>query len=224
MADGENALIVFARYPRAGHVKTRLAAAIGPRAAADLYRGFLEDIARRLDGQPAWSTYWVFEPADSPFGEEIVPGARAFAQAEGDLGRRMAAAFGQVLARGHRRIALIGSDMPQLSAARVGEAFARLLEADLVLGPAEDGGYYLVGAKAPPPIFEGMAWGTASVLEATVAAARRHGLVPALLARGYDIDDGVGLERLRRDLDSGRIGDLGATRSALERIPPLGYN
>jgi uncharacterized protein len=218
------ALVILARHPEVGKVKTRLAAAIGDAAAAALYRAFLLDLGRKLAAHPAWILYWAFAPADSPFPAEIAGGEKAFAQIGDDLGERMANAFERVLADGHPSAVLIGSDIPHVSIATLEGAFRSLSAgAALVLGPAEDGGYYLVGASSLPPVFRGIRWGGPAVLAETIAAARRAGIEPALVAREYDIDDKKDLERLRVEIQGGRIRDLEATERELERAPGLRY-
>lgn len=218
------ALVVLARNPEAGKIKTRLAASIGDAAAAALYRAFLVDVGRRLAAHPSWMLRWAFAPADAPLPADIVRDAKAFPQTGGDLGERMEAAIGQALADGHPSVVLIGSDVPHVSIATIDDAFQRLAAgAPLVLGPAEDGGYYLVGATSLPPVFCGVRWGGPDVLTATIAAARRSGIEPTLVAPNYDIDDREDLERLRADILAGRVSDLAETEVALERTLGLRY-
>jgi rSAM/selenodomain-associated transferase 1 len=216
---GAEALIVLARYPRPGFVKRRLAAEIGDVPAAELCRAFLSDLHRRLT-DPSWTTYWAFEPADSPFAEEIGGVDRCFPQEGRNLGERMEAAMGHALRLGHSSTVLIGSDIPHVPLGVLTEAFRKLAEgAELVLGPAEDGGYYLIGARSVPPVFAGIRWGTAEVLRATVSAARRAGIEPTMVSTCYDVDDRASLERLRADIAEHKVEDLPTTRAALERLP-----
>ena len=218
-----NALVVLARYPRVGAVKTRLSAAIGAQAAVALYRAFLADISSRFARQPGWTLHWAYEPVDSPFAAELAGGSPAFPQADGDLGERMASALARVLADGARAAVLIGSDIPHLAPATVAAAFAHLSVPDrLVLVPTQDGGYCLIGASSVPPVFVGPRWGEPSVLADTVRLARAAGLEPLLLDGTYDVDDARDLERLRAEIAV--IGEaLPATRAVLERIRPVGY-
>ncbi len=212
------ALVILARHPEAGKVKTRLAASIGDAAAATLYRAFLLDLGRKLAPHPGWVLYWAFAPADSPLPADVADDEKAFAQVGGDLGERMASAIERVLADGHPSAVLIGSDIPHVSIATLEEAFRRLAAgAALVLGPAEDGGYYLVGATSLPPVFRDIRWGSSGVLAETIAAARRAGIDPALVAPDYDIDDEEDLERLKAEIRGGRIRDLEATEGELAR-------
>jgi rSAM/selenodomain-associated transferase 1 len=218
----EEALVVLARYPRPGRVKRRLAAAIGGVAAADLYRAFLCDLQRRLACRADWTTYWAFEPAESPFAEEIGGHDRSFPQRGRSLGERMGSAMSHAFASGHSRVVLIGSDVPHVPVDALEDAFARLAAGSrLVLGPVDDGGYYLIGARAVPPVFAGIPWGGADVLRATVAAARAAGIEPAMVSGCYDVDDARGLERLRADLAQRRVEGLTSTRAVLERLPSM---
>ncbi len=220
----EKALVVMARYPEPGRVKTRLAATIGPAAAAGVYRAFLADLRDRLGADPRWKLLWAFEPRDSPFGAEIARGAPAFAQPEGDLGGRMSGAITEALRRGYQAVVLVGSDMPHLGPETVAEAFDKLARgAKLVLGPAEDGGYFLVGARSVPPIFESIEWGGSGVLVATLERARAAGFAPELLAAGFDVDTAADLERLGGEISAGRVRGLEATPAALEWLRRLRY-
>ena len=156
------ALVVLARYPRPGCVKRRLAATIGHAAAADLYRAFLSDLQRRLARHPRWTTYWAFEPAGSPFADEIGGRDRSFPQQGRSLGERMGAAMARSFESGHSSVVLIGSDIPHVPLVALEDAFRCLAAGSrLVLGPADDGGYYLIGARAVPPVFAGIRWGGA---------------------------------------------------------------
>ena len=219
-----NALVVLARFPEAGRVKTRLAAAIGSEGAAVMYRAFLQDIRNRFDGDRSWILWWAFEPAESSFAAEIAGSNRVFPQPDGSLGTRMAGAIESLLARGYRNVALVGSDIPHLPLEAVDEAFVRLGRgADLVLGPAEDGGYYLIGARSLPPVFSGITWGGRSVLDETIERARTAGIEPELLPPLYDIDGPGDLERLRQEIRAGRVSGLDATKAALETVSTVGY-
>lgn len=204
----------MAKYPAAGRVKTRLAARLGARAAAALYRAFVLDLADRLRALP-YDTAWAFWPPDAPFAA-LVPGFRCHPQRGGDLGGRMAAAVAAEAARAPGPIMVIGADAPHLPAQALDEAASALARgADLVLGPAADGGYYLIGLKgAVPELFTGVAWGTATVLAETRARAHRLGLRTHLLPPSFDVDEAVDLDRLRALLAGGGVA-LPRTRRAL---------
>lgn len=190
-------LVVFARCPAAGRVKTRLARAIGDAAAASLYAAFVADLRDRFAHAP-FAVRWALAPPDDGFAARFaVDPSHVFLQSGEDLGARMRDAFARMLAAGFARCAIIGSDMPQLAPRVVEDALARLGSADLVLGPAQDGGYYLIAARAVPEVFDDIAWGTDSVLASTLERARARNLATSLLEPGFDVDVEADLERLR---------------------------
>jgi rSAM/selenodomain-associated transferase 1 len=193
VAVSNKGLIVFAREPLPGKVKTRLAAAIGNRAAADLYETMLQDVlksVRELSDVDV-VVYWDCEEESLP----LLAGkyrCRSRRQIPGDLGRRMQSAFEEMFADGCELCCIIGSDAPDLPLPYILEAF-RLLEspqpADVVLGPSRDGGYYLLGLRhVRPQLFTGIPWSSAFVLERSLAAARNSGLPVSLLPVWQDID------------------------------------
>lgn len=186
-----DALIVFLKAPRPGRVKTRLAEALGDGPAAELYRVLAEEEVRRTE--PAGGEYerlFFFDPADA--GEEMeawFPGQAWIPQEGPDLGARMAAAFDETFARGARRAAVVGSDVPWVTRDHVGRALRCLDRHDLVLGPAHDGGYYLLALDRPrPALFDGIAWSTPAVLASTLERAAGLGLTVRLLEGLPDID------------------------------------
>jgi uncharacterized protein len=186
-----SALVVFLKHPRPGGVKTRLAAAIGAEAAAALYRALAEEVLEATT--PAVGDYErlvFFDPPESlPQMRDWLPGVRLMAQSGRDLGARMADAFARAFARGARRVAIVGTDAPGVSRAMVREAFSALDVADVVMGPADDGGYYLIGLRAPfPGLFSGVLWSTPSVREQSLARAAAAGLSVRELARLRDVD------------------------------------
>ena len=195
----------MAKHPVPGRVKTRLAAALGADTACALYRAFVLDLAERLRALP-YAVTWAYTPPDAPFAE-LLPGARCRPQHGRDLGERLAAAIADELAEGPGPVLAIGADAPHVPAAPLAEAAAALAgRADVVLGPAADGGYYLIGIRGPAPdLFAGIAWGTAGVLEATLARARAAGLAPHLLPPSFDIDQPADLARLRALLARGEV-------------------
>ena len=179
---------LFAKWPSPGAVKTRLAADLrwGARAA----RAFLLDMIHRLAAVDARRVL-AFAPANREADFAAVAAGRfALApQADGDLGRRMAAFVGRRLDEGARAVVLVGADSPTLPVEHVERAFAELERADVVLGPATDGGYYLIGCgPARPPLFDRVAWGSASVLADTAAALADPRWRLALLPPWYDVD------------------------------------
>ncbi len=209
-------LLVFVKEPSPGEVKTRLAQAIGAKAAAELYRLLTEEVLRRT--APAGSEYrrllFFAPPQASPAMASWLPGETLVEQVEGDIGARMAAAFEEAFRRGAQRALLIGTDVPGLSRELLIEGFASLEDHDLVLGPAQDGGYYLVGLGRPQPaLFRSVAWSTPSVLATTVERAGALGLSVRLLETLGDVDTVADLRRER-----GRLAPLLAGREGLRRL------
>jgi hypothetical protein len=214
------ALIVFARQPIPGETKTRLCPPLEAATAAALYAAFLQDalnLARRVPGVQPLIDY---SPATAgPFFARFAPDLPARPQQGEDLGPRMdhslcAALRGEGLPAPCAHAVLIGSDLPNLPLAFVAEAFARLdAGADLVLGPAEDGGYYLIGLRAPQPrLLHEVPMSTPTVLADTLQIAAELGLRTALLPRWYDIDTFADLRRLASE-----PGEAAHTRAFLAR-------
>ena len=148
-------LLVFVKEPRPGAVKSRLAAAIGPERAAGVYKALAEEEIRRTAPRgDEFERLFSFSP---PAAREAVaawlPGETLVAQSEGDIGARMSRAFEDVFARGARRVALVGTDVPSLTREDVVEAIESLDDQEVVIGPATDGGYYLLALKRPDPVF-----------------------------------------------------------------------
>jgi len=194
-------LLVFARVPALGRVKSRLAAGVGAPAALAVYLELLAITRAAVAAAGVPATVWLADaagPVPSAAETQEWPGLAAHCQAPGDLGQRMAAAFAAAFAAGAGRVALIGTDCPGLRAAHLTQACALLAEHDVVLGPATDGGYYLLGLRQPrPDLFEHKAWSTATVLADTLADAGRLGLRVALLPELRDVDTAADLAAWR---------------------------
>jgi rSAM/selenodomain-associated transferase 1 len=192
-------LILFAKRPRPGEVKTRFVPPLSAVQALALYRAFLEDqisFLRQMDeGRD------IELCSDLPWEEEL-PGISLHEQGPGDLGKRMSRAFDRSSAEGAAATIIIGADCPTLPAAHVRRAFELLEnEAEAVLTPAEDGGYVLVGLSRPrPELFHAIPWGTADVLGMTRSRAQQHGIALLETEGWYDVDDIGGIRRLRSDL------------------------
>jgi rSAM/selenodomain-associated transferase 1 len=206
-------LVLFAKWPAAGQVKSRLAAQTSPEWAAGVARAFLLDLLDRFDAFPARRVLAFTPPAAESAFTELVHGRFDLVpQAAGDLGARLATCLREQFALGAARVVVIGSDSPTLPLDLVHQAFAELERADLVLGPATDGGYYLIGStKMQPALFEGIAWSTERVLLDTVRRAGEQGLRFAVLPPWYDVDSLTDWWMLR--------GHLAALRAA--RVAPL---
>jgi rSAM/selenodomain-associated transferase 1 len=196
-----NTLVIFAKAPLVGQVKTRLCPPLSSGEAAELARCFLVDTVERAYHLPAVRVYLAITPAES---EPIFRALLSFpveyiAQRGRSLGEREYYVFDDLLQRGATRIVLIGSDIPTLPFSHLQEAFQRLEDTrcDAVFGPSSDGGYYLVGMRVPhPELFENITWSMPSVMAETFAQAQKHKLNIALLPSWYDVDDKDDLARL----------------------------
>lgn len=207
----------MAKHPAVGRVKTRLAAAFGAAAACTLYRAFVEDLAARLARLP-YPVTWAYWPPDAPFAA-LLPAARCRPQEGADLGARMAHALTATFAAGPGPVLVIGADVPHVPDAALGEADEALGQGvDCVLGPALDGGYYLIGVRAAQPaLFTGIAWGGPTVLAETRARAAGMGLRTHLLPPTFDVDEPADVERLAALLAREPLA-LPRTRAVLARL------
>lgn len=207
----------MAKHPAPGRVKTRLAAALGDETACALSRAFILDLADRLDGLP-YAVTWAYWPPDAPFAV-LVPGACCRAQEGGDLGARMRNAIDAALADRAAAAIVIGADVPHVDAAVLAEAAEALADGtDVVLGPAHDGGYYLIGVAEPRVmLFEGIAWGSRDVLATTLARAAGAGLRSHLLPATFDVDEPADIVALQALLSRGR-DDLPRTAKLLAAL------
>ena len=200
----KTSIAMLAKAPVAGRVKTRLVPALTPEAAARVARGCLEiSIRRFVPAVPAPFTLFVEGTSDAELLElaasvrvPIVP------QAGADLGARLRAAFAALRAGGADATIAVGSDSPTLDPARIREAVVALESHQAVLGPAEDGGYYLIGVRGDAPgMFEGIPWSTSDVARRTLERAADLGMSVRCLPAWYDVDDLPSLERAIADVD-----------------------
>jgi uncharacterized protein len=202
MSTSDTALVVMARYPQAGQTKTRLARTIGDQAVLGLYRAFLGDLGQRLAAQ-IWDFHWAYTPAEADyqaFVAELLPAQaqhmHCFAQEGLDFGTRLHNAFKWTSVQGFKRTVLIGSDSPHISPECIARARTGLDDADVVLGPCEDGGYYLIAMREPYDVFSGIPMSTEVVKQMTVESAERQGLRVSLLEPLFDVDELPDLQRL----------------------------
>jgi rSAM/selenodomain-associated transferase 1 len=210
---GHLTLGVFVKLPRPGAVKSRLVPALGAAAAAELYQALVEAVLAGTEPQAGeYERLVYYAPREAAEAMRAwLPFGRLRHQCEGDLGTRLADAFERAFGRGAERVAIVGSDVPGLTRQTVLGAFAALDGRDLVLGPAHDGGYYLVALReAHPELFQGVSWSTSSVLAQTLERASRARLSLATLGPLRDVDT---LDDLRADWP--------ALRSLLEHRPGL---
>lgn len=200
-------LVLFARAPEPGKVKTRLAPLLGEEGAAHLYRAFLEDAARTYLAPRLWTSVLAAEPdpGHPVFVSLFPPPWRAEKQAAGDLGERLAAAFEREFAGGAAGVLAVGSDHPALSKRRLREAFDTLGKGfHAAVIPAEDGGYCAIALSSdvdPRRVFAGnIPWSSAKVLTVTLDRMERARLKVSALAPFYDVDRPEDIARLARDL------------------------
>ena len=182
---------IFLKYPEPGRVKTRLAADVGNEKAAEYYRRMIDRVLAAAKATPYEVVLLcdAFRPREDY--EALFPGYAITMQSEGDLGKRLSNAFDSLLAR-HGRVAIVGSDCVTITPEHYRATHES--DADLVLGPATDGGYYLIGLKRPAPrLFEGITWSTDRVLTQTMD--RAGGLSTLLLPPLSDVDTLADLRR-----------------------------
>ncbi|MGA2193150.1 MAG: TIGR04282 family arsenosugar biosynthesis glycosyltransferase [Nitrospirota bacterium] len=188
----DNALIIFAKAPVAGIVKTRLFPHVSFDEAAELQRAFLVDItdmACSVDSHQVCIAY-------SPKGylelfRELFRGRdiKYYPQEGSDLGEKMSNCFQHAFREGARKVIIIGSDIPLLPPGVICDAFGRLDRSDLVLGPAKDGGYYLIGLKAPiPELFHLISWSGPDVISSTLSRSKYLGISAELMPSLQDVD------------------------------------
>ena len=182
-------VLLFVKQPIVGRVKTRLAKKIGDKAAAELYKCFVEDLLERLkaNGFNFRICLWPPDAAEDIrnwFGVDYWP------QEGSNLGQRMRNAFIKAFSAGVKRVVLIGSDIPDMPAEYIAEAFEELKKCDIVLGPSQDGGYYLIGLsnKVPKAIFEQIDWGTKDVYGQTLSKIKHLRLKLYEIPEWFDID------------------------------------
>ena len=203
-AEDAPTVLLFLKAPRVGKVKTRLAASIGPLAALGIYRALAEGQLQRLPA--GWPAEIHFTPANALLDMRHWLGAdRSYQpQVNGNLGERLSSAVQQAFATGATSVLCIGADCPALKAKHLEQAARALASgADIVFGPADDGGYYLVGLNRPEnAIFKDIPWSTDNTLEASLQAANRLSLRVQILEPLHDVDT---LEDLRRAVAAGHL-------------------
>jgi rSAM/selenodomain-associated transferase 1 len=224
------AIAIMAKAPRAGQVKTRLCPPLSPEEAAALYRCFLADKIHQIGALARARPAIAFTPEDERGAfEALAPGFLLVPQRGPDLGSRLLGSLTELLHEEAAAVA-VDSDTPTLPTSFLQQAIDLLATrtVDVVLGPTEDGGYYLIGVRAPhPALFEGIAWSTPAVLSTTLERARAGGLKVACLPAWFDVDTPADLARLRAALAAGSIAPARALldRERLQAArPPSGAN
>ena len=220
MKDNCNILGVFAKRPSVGLGKTRLAESTSPAWAQRVAEAFLEDSFDRF-AQVGASRTIVYAPAEATvfFAQLADERFELIAQEAGDLGQRLQHFFGHARTQGFSRIAAVGSDSPTLPIAYIEEAFRLLETHDVVIGPAFDGGYYLIGSSSTViTLFDAIPWSTARVLEATVERVHAASATLALLPPWYDVDRLDDWAMLRGHVRSMRQAGLDPGVPRVERL------
>jgi rSAM/selenodomain-associated transferase 1 len=220
----DRALLVMAKEPQPGRTKTRLSPPLDGEEAAELYCHFLLDTLELMQRVTIARSIIAYHPAAAEdfFRRLAPPGFGFMLQAGAGLGERLHNAVVHSLQEGYRQVVITDSDSPTLPLAYLEEAFHQLDDptVDVVLGPCEDGGYYLVGIKAPcAPLFCEVAMSTPSVLSDTLARADEQGLNVLCLPTWYDIDTYQDVRRLMEELDDSPAAIARHTRAYLSRAP-----
>lgn len=230
-SDAGRALVVMAKVPRAGQVKTRLARLLSPEQAAELYSAFLDDVLALVDralalGPRRFERFLAVALADDETEADasrlLAPGWRLLLQRGEGLGARMLAAGADT---GAEEVVILGSDSPTLPAPVIQEAFAAIGARDLAvraaLGPTADGGYYAIAYRGDASaLFDGIPWSTSRVLEVTTQRARDAGIGLVELTPHYDLDEPEDLARALREL-GGNSSAAERTRARLSAIAHL---
>ncbi|MCX9082255.1 MAG: TIGR04282 family arsenosugar biosynthesis glycosyltransferase [Candidatus Methanoperedens sp.] len=199
-----NVIAIMAKAPFPNKVKTRLNPPLSPFEASRLYHSFLLDKIEQVKCIDEARPFMAYTPesSESFFRSIIPPGFLLINQAGKDLGERLANVSHELFAMGAEKVVLLDSDTPNLPVDHIREGLSRLNEADVVLGPCEDGGYYLIGMRTfIPGIFSGIPWSTALVTEFTLKKVHELGLTVSMLPGWYDVDTEKDLRRLMRDLE-----------------------
>jgi len=203
MQHNSNALIVVAKRPTPGKTKTRLAPPLTPELSSALYECFLFDTLdqmRQVDEAQRVIAY--LDQRD--YFQSLAPDFELIPQQGHDLGERLDNALTLYLSRGYERVVIMDSDSPTLPPEHLSQAFRSLSDgADVVLGPCDDGGYYLIGIRRPAPrLLLEVQMSTPTVTADTIALAEEEGLKLSLLPSWYDIDDAASLLRLTKEVES----------------------
>lgn len=182
--------LLFLKAPRPGTVKTRLAEALGDERACEIYRGMVERLLRIWPDHLPLEIHFSPPEAEAEMQAWLGSSICLIPQSKGDLGKRLGHAVQGCFEREATSVLCIGGDCPDLSATQLDRAIRHLDHgSDLVLGPAEDGGYYLIGLKAPQlDLFQDIPWSSPQTFKATVERAKRMDLNTALLEPLYDVD------------------------------------
>ena len=218
--EARSAVAIMAKAPQSGQVKTRLCPPLSYREAAELYRCFLLDKIAQVSTLQRAAPVVSYSPADSrPLFEDLTPPHFMLIPQHGDdLGARLLFTFDRLFRQGFTQVIVIDSDTPTLPTAYLEQALMLIAERvnDVVLGPTEDGGYYLIGLRqSHRELFEQMPWSTSQVFPETRRRSEQYGLTVACTEYWYDVDTPEDLSRLRESLDQIQDGLARQTRQFL---------
>lgn len=200
-----NVIVVMAKAPLPNEVKTRLIPPLTPEIASNLYQSFLLDKIEQVKSIRGVHRFIAYTPATAEvFFQKIVPlGFTLIRQTGANLGERLANISKRLFNERFKKVIILDSDTPHLPPEYIREGLSRLDSVDVVLGPCEDGGYYLIGTKSNQPfLFKEIPWSTKGVTELTVKKAQSFDLTVHLLDKWYDVDTVEDLQRLKRYLAS----------------------
>jgi rSAM/selenodomain-associated transferase 1 len=198
-----SALVVMARQPVPGRVKTRLLQSLSPEQSASLYTAFLRDTLESALSAPDYRVFLAYTPGASRkfFSEFVPPRVELIRQKQGKLGGRMAELIYLLTQQGFSPVVIIGSDIPTLRPRILTEALRILEDTDICLGPSADGGYYLIGMNTlHKKLFKKIPWSTPEVLKLTLGRIEEAGLSVGVLEQYRDVDTIEDLEQLRAEL------------------------
>jgi len=214
-------LLIFAKYPAPGAVMTRLCPPLTPEEAAAVQRACIRVLCERAFRSWPVRPVLVISPDDAEerFREFVGPYVPIMPQGTGDLGERLTRAAQSALADGSPEVLIIGADSPTIRADVLTAASEKLEKADVVIGPCDDGGFYLIGLKrVEDGMFADIDWGTQRVMAQTTRRIKARGMSLAKLGPWYDIDRPADLERAVRDIRSAQQPDDYELRRVLETV------
>lgn len=217
-----NSLVIMAKQPIAGRTKTRLIPPFNPQQAADLFEALMMDTIQLVLRIPNLEITIAFSPSSATeyFNRSRFPQTALLPVDGSNIGECLYETAKMMITNNHSRIILMNSDGPSLPPDYILQAYALLENNDLVIGPSEDGGYYLCGFKKLfPQLFQGITWGSARVLGQTLESAKNNNLSVALTPSWYDIDTGADVARLYRESHSLPKASLIHTRKFFHRVP-----
>jgi len=210
------AAVIFAKFPQAGQVKTRLIGSVSAQTAAALHAICLQHVIEIAAGIEGLDVIVATTPPDADFSDFLLPGVRTIDQGTGDLGQRLAVVTSKVFELGYHDVILLGSDCATLTRHDLRTGMAALRHAAVVIGPAQDGGYYLLGmTRYEQRLFDRIDWSTERVCDQTIERVGEAGMKYELLRIQRDLDDAADLRALLQ-ADAGDDDEI--VRATREKI------